>query len=273
MFAIKAPGSKTLLLGNASKSKKYALLLFCFCIGALLTALLIRLVSFSNATQTKAKEQINILEKKQLISAMNLVNVELPPPPEKPAIEAPHAKVSKAINIKTVSRSKRSVKTDQPKIQAIGLALLKKADQQNSPDIQIALPQNPGHQIKVIQVLRQCLGVRLGKIGASGKILAREQNKSLFSPYIRLVEGRLTQQEQNIVNQWRQLPGSIVRFYPELADAGVLGGLYQLVNGEIENTKITGEYSLENGGLKLINITINDQVKTAELVIAQTCQV
>jgi len=266
------------MFSHKASGKKITLLLLCFCLGVLITALLTRLMPTLNGTPIKAQiiehETIGPTENQHQISTVNLLDIQLPLPPAKPVFKTPNPNlaIKESETVKPVPIPKPSVNTDQVQIQIIGLALLKKIDQKNSPDIQISLPKNTNHQIQVVQVLRQCLGVTLGKLSATGKVLAREQHRAPVSPYIRLVEGRLTLQEQSIVNRWRKLPGSIVRFYPEVADARVLGGLHQLMNGAIENKTITGEYRVQGGELILTNITINAKANSTEIVIAKTCQ-
>jgi len=266
------------MFSHKASGKKFTLVILCFCLGVLIAALMARMMTALNGTQIKTQiiEQETIVptENQDQISMVNLLDIQLPLPPAKHVSKTPNPNLAlkKSETVKPVPTSKPSVKADQVLIQNIGLALLKKIDQKNSPDIQITLPKNTNHQIQVVQVLRQCLGVTLGKLSATGKVLAREQHRAPVSPYIRLVEGRLTLQEQSIVNRWRHLPGSIVRFYPEVADARVLGGLHQLMNGAIENKTITGEYRVQRGELILTNISINAKANSTELVIAKTCQ-
>lgn len=162
------------------------------------------------------------------------------------------------------------IHADDVMAQAMGMTLLKKSGQHDRPEIRIGLPENARQQSEVVQVLRRCLGVSLGKISAEGHVLARE-NQAAFSPYLRLVEGRLSDEEQLVINQWRDLPGSIVRIYPEAVDARVLGGLFRLVDGRISHAKITGQYQVGQGTLKLTGIRVNGQAQARDIVIARTC--
>jgi len=275
----------------SQSSLKTMLVLFnCFCLGVLVTSLVMYLlpVLTDQKQQKQTKSLIQKQEQEQEQKQSNTVNhkvvknmtkqgpvklvtITLPEPPTNRAKTKSVKKqfTSHSANVKAVQTPQ--VNTNQAAVLAQGLALLKNTQRDDAPQIKIELPKDERQRNAVIHTLRVCLGVTLGKISAQGKIISREVSSTSFSPYLRLVEGKLTNHEQKIAKQWRKFPGSIVRFYPEEADARILGGLHQLVQGSIEHKIITGKYSLQQGELRLVNIKINKQPQQTELLLAKSC--
>lgn len=265
-------------------SYKAALVLFgCFCIGILATRLVVNLYIAdpvskpSDAPQTSQKVEPTSREK-ALANSSTLVSVILPPPPSIQRAAAAQQNTQRADSSKRASAQSKEnpldshqIDTQQSEVLQQGLAWLKHSQQQDAPQIRIDLPTGEQQREQVINTLRACMGVTLGKVSEQGEVLAQEIAGTSFSPFLRLVEGKLTKQEQQIARSWRHAPGSIVRFYPESADAKVLGGLLQLARGRIAHKKITGEYSLQGNSLTLVNIKINGKTQQTELRLSESC--
>jgi hypothetical protein len=257
--------------------KAIIVLLACFFLGGVGTHYLLAMLI--SETETQPHEAGQKPETSDMATAQaNLtpfVSVTLPPPPSSPlrsTREPPLPTAAKRLASPELPASSDSELIDTRNEELIqqGLALLNH-DQQNVPLIQISLPQAAQQREQVINTLRTCMGVTLGKVNQRGDVLAQEISGQPVSPLLRLVEGKLSQEEQSLANQWRGLSGSIVRFYPESADAKVLGGLLQLVQGSLADKKISGEYRNENGGLRLVNIQINGKSQQSILHLSEQC--
>ena len=174
--------------------------------------------------------------------------------------------------------SDRPVKKTQSKlldasskeVESLGFAMLNDKAK-DAPKININMPESAAMRTAVSNNLRACLGVSMGKINSKGRVVAQENSRYPLSAYVRLVQGALTAKEHAIANQWRQLPGSIVRFYPEYLDARLLGGLQSMLNSRLDQAKVQGEYHFERGVLSLNKIQINGQSTANKIIISKQC--
>jgi hypothetical protein len=266
-------------------AKTTFVLLACFGIGVLATHNLLRL--FITEAISKPSEAHDILQNKVEPSpsertqpdVTSLVSISLPAPPAQANREQSAPAITKRlVSAEPMLSPKQAhlidtqdvIDTQNEALIQQGFSLLNNP-QQTVPKILISLPAELQQQENVINTLRACMGVTLGKVNGKGDVLAQENTGQPVSPFLRLVEGPLSLQEQQLAKQWQNFPGNIVRFYPESADAKVLGGLLQLVHGGLADKKITGEYRIQRGGLSLVNIKIDGIAQQAILRLAEQC--
>lgn len=277
-------------------SKILVVLVCCF-MGAWMTHILLTIVQTDTATkqnqveETPADKHDTEVKKSEQTPVTSLVAISLPPPPPahtaisstsvptKPAsVSAPRdmprdqpSEVTGNFEHTTIQKTQASaINTQNETLIQQGLSLLNNTEQK-VPQVLIRFPEAPQLREQVINTLRACMGVTLGKVNDRGEVLAQENATVPFSPFLRLVEGKLSRQEQMLAQQWQSMPGNIVRFYPQTADAKVLGGLLQLVQGALADKQISGEYRIEQGGLNLVNININGNEQATKLRLSEKC--
>ena len=260
--------------------KAVLVLLLCFLLGVFITHYLLAMRVAETAPkppeahkQAKEKHDTSELVSPQTMLTP-LVAVSLPPPPHARsgadnAVQAQGKGLALSETPPASSETER-VDTRNHTLIAQGLSVLK-SDRQAVPQILISLPVNAEQREQVINTLRACMGVTLAKVSEQGAVLAQEKTGQPVSPFLRLVDGKLSQQEQLLARSWQNLPGNIVRFYPETADAKVLGGLLQVVQGPLADKKITAEYRMQPDGLSLVNIQINGQAQPTSLRLSASC--
>lgn len=164
--------------------------------------------------------------------------------------------------------TEKVVNANTANAQNIGFKLMQDAEALEHWRINISMPQSPSSSQAISKVLRDSLGVTLGKVSAEGKLIAKEQSGQA-SPFVRIVAGSLTQAEQRIVYPWKNLKGNIVRFYPLDVDAKLFGGLHLLGLSQNDHAEITAVYKLENGKLYLNQIRVNGKPYSQSILLAQ----
>lgn len=244
--------------------------------GVMLSALLLSvLFAIASPEQTVEQDKPDVIQEKvaessqenpQAQQGVSLVSLALPLPPK-----ANSPSVSKL-------KTKPAFNADSEEVKNLGLAMLEQ--QKDFPLIQIDLPNSPGESEEILKQLRICLGVRLAKVDAEGKFVAMESDlgsAASFSPYVRLVQGKLSEDEQTIANKWRDQPGSIVRLYPKYLDGRLMGSLQSVFSQRTNHSQklitIQGQYRLIDHSLLLSHILVNSDAIEQEITVAQACRV
>ncbi len=252
-----------------NRAKTITIASLMLCVGWLVMSWLVPVNNKTPNVVTSPKADIN-KSQPVVLSALNIMEFDFPSPPSPLAPQKkPRDVAKKETNEVDLTGS------NNRKLESMGMSLLDETSKRNTPDIEFSWPKESSEQRRIANILRQCVGVRLAKVNADGTFSASEQYTKNISPYARAIIGYTSQEESAVINQWRGLPGQVVRLYPLKADAVLLGSLMSLLNKDQNLQKdakqIKGQYVINGKVLKINSITINGNTQEGELVVSKGC--
>lgn len=164
-----------------------------------------------------------------------------------------------------------------------GRALLRLMEMDAGPDLRIAWPAAAGERERLYRVLSACYGMKSVLMDGQGGIFLAEgpagqstaPDVARYSGFVRAAEGAIPALERTALRPIYRHHGlseraaQIVRLFPRRADALVLGGLAQLLDGGLaKGSQVEALYTLTAQGLAIVEIRQNGRPVDGRVVIA-----
>lgn len=164
-----------------------------------------------------------------------------------------------------------------------GRALLRLMEMDAGPDLRIAWPAAAGDRERLYRVLSSCYGMQSVLMNGQGGIFLAEgpagqataPDVARYSGFVRAAEGAIPALERTALRPIYRHHGlsdraaQIVRLFPRRADALLLGGLSQLLEGGLsKGNQVEALYTLTNQGLAIVDIRQNGRPVDGRVVIA-----
>jgi hypothetical protein len=150
-----------------------------------------------------------------------------------------------------------------------------------APSIEFLWPSDRNDHRQIYHSLTNCLGMTVGHVNAGGKVTladgqsARNYNRQIFSPMLRLLNEPSTPAEANLIKALPNQPGAgqLVRIFRKETDAKILAGLRNLtgITGPVTGS-LSAEYLLTSRGLYLADITHNGRAINGRIeLLKESC--
>jgi len=144
-----------------------------------------------------------------------------------------------------------------------GRKLLKLLEYGKGPTIEIIWPRNEAERARLFGYLSACYGMQTALLNGNGQLYIEDGhrgrswdiNLDRFSGFVRRPDGIITPAERRAVEKVRHYHGLIpaahvVRIFPRVVDAALLGGLKRLIGDAYARARtIRGHYRITPGGL------------------------
>ncbi len=164
-----------------------------------------------------------------------------------------------------------------------GRALLRLMETGSGPSVRIAWPSSASARERLYSVLTQCYGMetvlmnREGGLyfesGASGQPVMADTSR--YSGFVRAAEGDIPSLENAVLGRIHSRHGltrgsaQVVRLFPRRADALLLGGLSELIDGGLGGgAQVDARYEWSSRGLSIVDIRQNGQPIDGRVTVA-----
>lgn len=184
------------------------------------------------------------------------------PVPEMPAI-GPEA----AATSSPASAAKPETIVDRAAV-AEGRVLLRLIAEGKGPDIAIGWPSASGDRDQLYLRLTRCYGMTSAVMDGEGRLFVRDgpsgqawaPNRDRYSDFLRVPDGHVPKaerREESAIKAHHGVRGRLVRIFPRIVDAGIVGALLQ-VSGRPAHSgvPIRARYLADGQGLKVIDILV-----------------
>ena len=154
------------------------------------------------------------------------------------------------------------VRSSAPEVRK-GRKLLKLLEHGKGPTIEITWPRNEAERARLFGYLSACYGMQTALLDGNGQLYVEggrrgrrwEINLDRFSGFVRRPDGIIAPAERRAAEKVRRYHGLIpaahvVRIFPRVVDAALLGGLKRLMGDAYAGARtIRGHYRITQGGL------------------------
>jgi len=164
-----------------------------------------------------------------------------------------------------------------------GRALLRLMETGSGPSVRIAWPSSASARERLYSVLTQCFGMETVMMnaqgglffesGASGQPVMADTGR--YSGFVRAAEGDIPSLENVALGRIMSRHGltrasaQVVRLFPRRADALLLGGLSQLIDGGLAGgARVDARYEWTSRGLSIVDIRQNGQPVEGRVTVA-----